>query len=262
MIIKLNIINRILILFVLIQLSKQSTSATSDISNCLNYVPYVEENCVNTTYKNWPYDALLCTYGSPNGPLKVTVADPSPNVVTKWIGNASREVNWIAKLEDQDHDNFVQVKKILATDIMLQSGRIFPLKGYVGEDMGSGYVAYSFTDGVADNCPTGEPHAFCRINSITRGQLCAWRDHKNLESNSACKTRLGYGQGDNQEWYQTCLNNHIYSWYSDYNEHFVAKLWAVLNDAGINGQSTGDQIISALYSELGFSSKEVTTFCG
>jgi hypothetical protein len=203
-----------------------------------------------------------CYYPSPKGKLQVYVADPDANRVAKWISNATREVNWTAKLESEDHNNFMQVKKILATDVMIQSSRIFPLSGYIGEDMGTGYVAYHFTDGESDGCPTGEPHAFCRINSISRGQLCIWRDHKNLESNSACKTRLGYGQGNTDAWYKECLNTHISSWESDYNSHFVAKLWAVLNDAGINGQSSGDQIVQALYSELGFGSSEVKAFCG
>ena len=126
---------------------------------------------------------------------------------------------------------------------------------------GSKYVAYHFTDGESDGAPSGEPHAFCRINSLTRGQLCSWNDHKNIESESKCQTRLGYGQGNTEAWYSECINNHIYAWTSEYNAHFVAKLWAFLNNAGISGQSTGDEIVNALYSELGFNAKTVDSFC-
>ncbi len=232
------------------------------IADCMSAPPYVEQDCFETNYKGWPYTAKSCTYSSPKGKLQVYVADPDNYKVAKWISNSTREVNWVAKLEQEDHASFTQVKKILATDVMLQSGRIFPLNGYIGEDMGTGYVAYHFTDGIADGCPTGEPHAFCRINSLTRGQLCLWRAHKNLESYDACKTRLGYGQGNTQAWYDECLSAHKQSWESEYNYHFVAKLWSVLSDAGISGKSTGSEIVQALYSELGFSASTVKAFCG
>lgn len=248
----------------LVALAASTSAVTGDVlaDTCLATKPYVEETCRDTTYNGWPYGAKSCTYGSPKGPLQVTVADPDAHVVSKWIGNATREVNWVAKLETEDHASFAEVKKILATDIMIQSGRIFPLSGYIGEDMGTGYVAYHFTSGIADGCPTGEPHAFCRINSLTRGQLCHWRDHKNMETETHCKTRLGYAQGNTQAWYDECMQNHINSWYSEYNPHIVAKLWTLLDEMGVNGKSSGAQITSALYTQLGFSSKTVSAFCG
>jgi len=144
------------------------------------------------------------------------------------------------------------------------------------------YIAYPFKDGVSVGCPNSEPHCFCRINSISRAQFCAWRSHCGDESEDKCRARLGYGQGDTDAWYSECLGNHVSAWHSDYNDHFAAKLFAVLKvpklnrsldsppplllttpsqDAGISQQSSAQDIENALYSEFGLTAADVAKFC-
>jgi hypothetical protein len=81
---------------------------------------------------------------------------------------------------------------------------------------------------VSVGCPDSEPHCFCRINSISRGQFCVWRAHTSDETEDKCRSRLGYGQGNTDAWYNECLSNHASAWHSDYNDHFSAKLFSVL----------------------------------
>src|SRR5260370_421688 len=47
---------------------------------------YVEGTCTPTTYPGWPFDARRCTYGSG---LAVTIANPPPDRVARWIVDAS-----------------------------------------------------------------------------------------------------------------------------------------------------------------------------
>ena len=90
------------------------------------------------------------------------------------------------------------------------------------------YIAYPFKDGVSVGCPASEPHCFCRINSISRGQFCTWRAHTSDETEDKCRSRLGYAQGNTDAWYNECLANHASAWHSEYNDHFAAKLFAAL----------------------------------
>ena len=232
------------------------------VANCMRAAPYVEESCSPITIKRWPHPAKRCKYGSPIGTLTVDVADATADRVAIWILSAAREVPWVAKLEKSEPARFLEVMKIMAVDVMYQSGRIFPLKGIIGEDMtGTKYIGYPFTDGVADGCPTGEPHCYCRINSLTRGMLCDYRAAMKLEGLAACKARVGYGQGNTPGWYAECVDNHEASWGAPQNEHFDAKLWALLNGAGITASASGAQVVAALYSQLGMKPTDVTAFC-
>ncbi len=242
--------------------SKPDPVPPAAVVTCMDAKPYVEEKCVPVTVKGWPYPAQRCTYGSPIGALTVDVANPSASRVAIWILSAARAVPAVAQLEKSDPAHFLVAMQIMAVDVSYQSGRIFPLKGIIGEDMsGSHYIGYPFTDGVADNCPSGEPHAYCRINSLTRGMYCDYRGAHGLETVAACRARVGYAQGDTQAWYSECVGNHLASWSSPDNPHFVEKLWALLHGAGVTTASTGAQVVAALYSELGLKASDVASFC-
>lgn len=237
-------------------------AVSDDVASCMKAQPYVEESCKVSSFPGWPYDAKDCSYSTPIGTLYVTVADAPADRVASWVLNATLTVPWTADLQSAHPGAFLQVQKILAVDVMYQSGRIFALKGDVGEDMdGKQYIAYPFKDGVSVGCPASEPHCFCRINSISRGQFCTWRAHTSDETEDKCRSRLGYAQGNTDAWYNECLANHASAWHSEYNDHFAAKLFAALKDAGISKQSTPDDIENALYSEFGLSASDVAKFC-
>jgi hypothetical protein len=238
-----------------------------DVAACMRAQPYVEESCKTSSFPGWPFDAQDCSYSSPIGTLHVTVADAPAERVAAWVLNATMTVPWTADLQSAHPGAFLQVQKILAVDVMFQRCGVAQLALMVsdltlaqwphfrsqgrrwrghGRQAGTEfspehwmfptdlsiatmqYIAYPFKDGVSVGCPDSEPHCFCRINSISRGQFCAWRAHTSEESEDKCRIRLGYGQGNTDAWYQECLGNHASAWHSDYNDHFSAKLFSTL----------------------------------
>ncbi len=229
---------------------------------CLAQKPYVEGSCVPTTVAGWPHPAQACTYSSPIGTLSVTVANPSATQVAFWIANAGDSIPAIGHLKTSDPSSYLRALQTVASALMIQSGRIFPIRGVVGEDQGGGYYPYPFTDGVTTPCPSGEPHCYCRINSLSRGDYCAYRGSlAGAETEAACRTRVGYGGGSTTAWKSECIGNHAASWGTPVNEHIRAQVWVRLRDGGVGATATGSQVVNALASAYGISSSTVASFC-
>ncbi len=196
-------------------------ASPTELVTRLSPTPYVESSCVATTYAGWPYAAKRCTYTS--GPIttSVTVADPTPAVVAKWVVDASAFIPRLRALQTAHPTEWVQGLDAIATHMLLQSSRIYPLSGGIIEDMGGGYVNYPFLNGVTQGCSTG---CYCRINSLHRTTYCAWRGAMTSETEAACLARVGTS-GLTTAWGHQCLQNHIDSWTRDWNEHFRAMAW-------------------------------------
>lgn len=196
-------------------------ASPTELVTRLSPTPYVESSCVATTVPGWPYAAKRCTYTS--GPLttSVTVANPSPAVVAKWVVDASAFIPRLRALQTAYPTEWVQGLDAIATHMLLQSSRIYPLSGGIIENMGSGYVNYPFLDGITQGCSSG---CYCRINSLHRTTYCAWRGAMTSETEAACLSRVG-SSGLTTAWGRQCLQNHIDSWTQDWNEHFRAMAW-------------------------------------
>ncbi len=241
--------------------TKPLPTPPADLVKCLDAKPYVEQTCTPTTVVGWPYPAKECQYSSPIGTLTVTVADPTAEQAAIWIMDAGDSIPAIAHLKTSDPASYLSALQTVAAALMIQSSRIFPIAGKVGEDQGDGYYGYPFTKGVTTPCPSGEPHCYCRINSLSRGDYCDYRSAKGVEGVDACRTRVGYGGGSTSAWQDECIGNHRASWDKADNEHIRAQVWVRLHDAGITDTASGDQVVNALRSNYGVTSATVASFC-
>jgi hypothetical protein len=182
----------------------------------LRVKPYVEESCQPTTYEGWPYAAQKCTYYKG---LVVTVANPDPERVARWIVEASSLIPALAALHTRDRASWEAGLLRIAKHTLGQSSRIFPLQGQIDEG-----TVYTFERGVTKTCGKG---CYCRINSTSRQQWCAYAANVlKTEVESTCLSK--YGQTTNkltEAWLARCLDNHVASWASDSNEHYRAQAW-------------------------------------
>ncbi len=185
------------------------------VEEVLSVVPYVEQSCQDTTWSGWPFDARRCTY---NGGLQVVVADPSAQMVTAWIADASQMIPALWSLKERDRGAWKRGLEVIARHTLYQSSRIFPLEGEVDE----GYV-YDFDRGVTVGCSTG---CYCRINSVTRNQWCAYADEVlGIEDEGACLSRYSTTTWTDA-WAEHCLDNHRAAW-TGVNHHYRAMAhWA------------------------------------
>jgi hypothetical protein len=178
---------------------------------------YVEESCTPATYPGWPYPAQKCTYQ--NG-LVVTIANPTPERVARWIVEASKLIPALDALEARDHASWEAGLAVIAAHTIGQSSRIFPLEGQVYEDG----TAYKFERGVTKTCSSG---CYCRVNSTSRQDWCAYAaDVLGTETESACLAK--FGQTTNtltDAWLAHCFDNHVAAWNADRNEHYRAQAW-------------------------------------
>ncbi len=217
----------------------------------LSTKPYVEQNCVATTYPGWPYAAQRCTYTS--GPLttSVTVANPSANRAAAWIVDSAVEIPRLAALKGSQQAAYEDGLKAIGLAMLYQSSRIFPLTGGIIEDMGGGYKNYPFEKGVTQGCSTG---CYCRVNSLHRTEYCQYRAAKKLETQSACLSRVGTS-GLTAAWGAECLGNHVAAWTSDRNEHFRAKAFVanqtVASKCPTATSCTPSQVVAAVKAGFG-----------
>lgn len=110
-------------------------------------------------------------------------------------------------------------------------------------------------------CPQGEPHCYCRINSLSRGDYCAYRASLNKETEAACRARVGYGGGPTAAWQNECIGNHAASWGRAANEHIRAQVWQRLQAGGATATSSGAQVVKALDTQYGLSASNVASLC-
>ena len=209
----------------------------------LSSTPYVEESCSSTTFPNWPYEAKRCTYG---GGYTVTVADPAPERVARWIVEASTRIPALDSLRTRDRAHWEEGLRVIALRTMTQSSRIFPLDGTVLEDQ-----PYTFHDGVTSTCSTG---CYCRINSLSRNTWCAYDAAVHGANEQACLD--GYGQTGGYlaaSWETRCFENHKASWNLDANEDYRADAYVANRDfvapsVGNPATADGAAVVAALRS--------------
>jgi hypothetical protein len=180
---------------------------------------YVEESCASTTYPGWPFPAQRCTY---RGGLVVTIANPTPENVARWIVDASKLIPALDALHQRDRASWEKGLVLIAKHTIGQSSRIFPLAGQVWEDG----TAYVFERGVTKTCSSG---CYCRVNSLSRQDWCAYAAKVlGTEDESACLAKYGQTTSTLTEpWLSHCFENHKASWQLDRNEHYRAHAWRV-----------------------------------
>ncbi|MFH1462978.1 MAG: SH3 domain-containing protein [Pseudomonadota bacterium] len=190
----------------------------------LDIPPYVEQSCADTTWDGWPFDAQRCTY---NGGLRVTVADPSPELVAYWIADAAQMIPALAALEDRDRAAWKRGLEVIATATLYQSSRIFPLEG----DIDEGHV-YEFDRGVTVGCSTG---CYCRINSLTRQQWCDYADAVlGIVDERDCLSEYSTSTWTDA-WAEHCLDNHRAAWTGIHHHYRAMAYWANETIAGAVG---------------------------
>lgn len=233
----------------------------ADLVKCLDSKPYVEGTCSSTTATGWPHEAKACSYPTEIGTLHVTVANASAEQVAIWIMDAGDSLPAIAHLKATEPAKYLRVLQGIASALMLQSGRIFPIEGDVGEDLGYGYTAFHFKHGVTTTCPAKEPGCYCRINSLTRGDYCSYRAHIGVETESACRSRVNYGSGATTGWLSACLANHADAWGKAKHDGIRAQIWARIQDFGVKDDATGAQVVKAFDQAYGINDGTIATFC-
>ena len=189
----------------------------------LSATPYVEQSCRPTTWRTWPYPALRCTY---NAGIVVTVADPTPARVGAWIVDAAEQIAAVSSLRTRDPAGYVGILVRIAQHTMSQSSRIFPLEGNIEESVVQPFlegVTYGVNTSDARHCAT----CYCRINSTTRDQWCAYVAGTTSTTNAACLASYGGSSGWNDAWAAHCLANHQASWTAASNPHYRAQAWLV-----------------------------------
>lgn len=178
---------------------------------------YVEESCAPATYKGWPNEAQRCTYR--NG-LVVTIANPPPERVARWIVEASRRIPALDALHERDRASWEAGLLAIAAHTIAQSSRIFPLSGQIWENG----TVYRFDRGVTSTCSDG---CYCRVNSTSRQQWCKYADKVlGKGDEQTCLTTMGQTASKlTSAWLTQCFDNHVASWSSDSNEHYRAMAW-------------------------------------
>ncbi len=221
----------------------------ASLIDVLNAKPYVEQSCVPTTYKNWPYSAQACTYTSGGITTTVKVANPSPDRVGRWIVDAATYIPALQALKGSAQSAYESGLGAIGLAMLYQSSRIFALEGGIIEDMGGGYVNYQFEDGVSQPCTTG---CYCRINSLHRTEWCGYRAGLG-ESYDACIAKVG-AANHTPAWGAECLSNHVAAWTSDANEHFRAKAYTANKSVAAAcppGQCSPSAVVAAVKSAYG-----------
>jgi hypothetical protein len=212
--------------------------APGSVVDVLDVTPYVEQNCSDTDWDGWPFEALRCSY---NGGLQVTVADPSAELVAYWIADAAQMIPALAALEERDRGAWKDGLEIIATHTLYQSSRIFPLEGEVDE----GYV-YDFDRGVTVGCSTG---CYCRINSTTRQQWCDYADAVlGIVDEGACLSEYSTTTWTDA-WAEHCLDNHRAAWTGIHHHYRAMAYWAnktIASSVGDPETADPDRVISLL----------------
>jgi hypothetical protein len=206
---------------------------------------YVDGTCEPTTYPGWPYPAKRCSY---RNNLVVTIANPEPERVARWIVEASTLISALDALHTRDRASWEAGLVVIAKHTIGQSSRIFPLDGQVYEDG----TAYVFERGVTKTCSSG---CYCRINSTSRQQWCAYAATVlKTETEATCLEKYGQiSKTLTEAWLAHCVANHEASWNSDSNEHYRAQAWNANKSIALKvpdpATASGDAVIVALKAE-------------
>ena len=221
----------------------------ASLVDALDAVPYVEGRCTDVVHPGWPYEARRCTYSAGGLTTTVVTATPSPRRVARWIVNTAGVIPALEALAVTDRASYERGLVIIATHLMNQSSRIFPLEGGIIENITGSYVDYPFRMGVTDGCSTG---CFCRINSLHRTDLCAFEDAMGRETEADCLARVGT-RGLTDAWGAQCQGNHEAAWSSDVNVHFRALAWRVQRSlaASCGRACTAAEVLAALRAVYG-----------
>lgn len=197
----------------------------SPLIRILSTKPYVEQECKDTTFTNWPYELKICTY-STNSPigknLRVIVANPSVEQLEKWIVDAGDQIDGIKYLKEKDPAHYVKSLVEIGRFVRMQSSFIFPLDGQIWEDMlgdGVGRV-YIFQKGVTKT-KSARGGRYCRIVSLTREEYANYvfaKIDSTVTTDSVLSKLMLY-----QNWCDKCFELHKQAWNSERHEGFRAK---------------------------------------
>ena len=226
-----------------------SIAVPASLVALLSPKPYVEQNCSSASYPGWPYAAQRCSYSSGGKTTSVTVADPSADRAAQWVVDSASLIPALARLKGSDQGHYEEGLRAIGLAMLYQSSRIFPLSGGIIENMGSGYVNYSFEKGVTTTCGSG---CYCRINSLHRTEWCDYQSALGRQSSSACLNQVG-SSGYTQGWANECFENHKRSFESPVNEHFRAKAFIANRTvaARFGGGCSGAQGVAAVKAAYG-----------
>lgn len=190
-----------------------------EVLRILSSKPYVEDRCAPDEARP---GALSCRYKVMGLDAEVVTRSPPPEVVARWIVDASSYAEPIDALFEADRARWAAALAAVARHVKNQSSRIFPVAGTIVEDLGTGPRAFGFDRGVVSPCDEGG--CACRINSIKPETLCRYRDALGTETGAACRARLG-GPSAIEAWRAACAANHEAALVSESNDHFRAAAW-------------------------------------
>ena len=210
--------------------------------------PYVEERCAPAPTLSFPA-AQHCKYEVMGVAAEVTIANPSAERVAEWVFDAAAYVKPLEAIRATHPEIWLRGVTLFMTHIKQQSSRIFPIDGEIVEDLGSGPKRYAFDRGVVTPCDRG--NCRCRINSLTVGAYCRYRESRG-DDKAACVERYEGNQGD-QAWRDACRDNHARALEQPYNEHFRARAFNVgqrIEERCQRGCKP-DEVVARIQKELG-----------
>ena len=206
---------------------KEDLAVPAALVQILDVKPYVEQSCAPHSHPDWPYAAKKCTYSTGGKTATVVTATPSAAKVAAWIVDSAAYIPALWSLRYLDPPSYNSGLQKLATAVLGQSSRIFPVEGGVLENMtGTAWVNHPFYHGVTDGCTWG---CYCRINSLHRSEWCAYQAFLGKQTESQCLAKVG-SSGLTKAWGDQCLGNHIEAWKESFNHHFRAKARVVHKD--------------------------------
>ncbi|MBL8744228.1 MAG: hypothetical protein JNK04_24145 [Myxococcales bacterium] len=228
--------------------SAEGPPIPSSLAPVVGRKPYVEERCVPAASPQFP-SAQRCKYEVMGIAAEVTIANPTPDRVAEWVVDAAAYVGPLKAIRESHPDAWLRGVTAFMTHIKQQSSRIFPLEGDIVEDLGAGPKRFAFDRGVVTPCDRG--NCRCRINSLTVGAYCRYRESRG-DDRHACLDRYEGKDGD-AAWRDACRDNHARALTQTFNEHFRARAWDVgrrIEERCKAGCKPGE-VVARLEKELG-----------
>jgi hypothetical protein len=210
--------------------------------------PYVEERCSPAASPQFA-DAQRCRYEVMGVAAEVTIANPSAERVAEWVFDAVSHVGPLEALRESHPEIWLRGATLFMTHIKQQSSRIFPIEGDIVEDLGEGPRRFAFDRGVVTPCDRG--NCRCRINSLTVGAYCRYRESKG-DDKRACVERYEGSAGD-EAWRNACRDNHAQALAQPFNEHFRARAFDVGSrvEARCKAGCKPAEVVARIQKELG-----------
>lgn len=180
---------------------------------------------------------------------EVTIANPSAERVAEWVFDAATYAKPLEAFRTTHPAIWLRGVSAFMTHIKHQSSRIFPIDGDIVEDLGTGPQRYTFDRGVVTPCDRG--NCRCRINSLTVGAYCRYRESQG-DDRQACVVRYEGKDGD-EAWRSACRDNHARALEQPFNEHFRARAFDVGRriEERCKAGCRPDEVVARIQKELG-----------